>query len=164
MESDETPVYIPVEDVADLLGVSQRQATRYAKKVRTQQDGRRILFHRGDVKRLAQERDVKHDRPLAVHTEVIPPGRLLELITQQQHEITRISRDNGELAERLRTQVQRAEVADHDRQKLLEDKDETSRQMSQAQARADAAEAEVERLRATLERLRRSWWRRLFSK
>jgi HAMP domain-containing protein len=164
MDFDETPVYIPVEDVADLLGVSQRQATRYAKKVRTQQDGRRILFHRGDVERLAQERDVKHDRPLAVHTEVIPPGRLLELITQQQHEITRISRDNGELAERLRTQVQRAEVADHDRQKLLEDKDETSRQMSQAQARADAAEAEVERLRATLERLRRSWWRRLFSK
>ena len=164
MESDETPVYIPVEDVADLLGVSQRQATRYATKVRTQQDGRRILFHRGDVERLAQERDVKHDRPLALHTEVIPPGRLLDIITQQQQDNMRISRENGELAERLQAQLQRVEQAEQQHRQLLEDKDETSRQMSLAQSRADAAEAEAERLRAELERLRRSWWRRLFSK
>jgi len=164
MESDETSVYIPVEDVADLLGVSKRQATRYAEKVRTQQDGRRIMYHRADVEKLAQERGAKQDRPLAVHTEVIPPGRLLELITQQQHEITRISRDNGVVAERLRTQQQRMEQADHDRQKLLEDKDETSRQVSQALERAEAAEAEAQRLRLELERMRRSWWRRLFTK
>lgn len=164
MDFDETSVYIPVEDVADLLGVSKRQATRYAEKVRTQQDGRRILFHRGDVERLAQERDVKHDRPLALHTEVIPPGRLLDIITQQQQDNMRISRENGELAERLQSQQQRAEQAEQQHRQLLEDKDETSRQMSLAQARADAAEAEAERLRAELERLRLSWWRRLFSK
>jgi len=164
MESDETPVYIQVEDVASLLGVSKRQATRYAEKVRTQQDGRRILFHRGDVERLAQERDVKHDRPLALHTEVIPPGRLLDIITQQQQDNMRISRENGELAERLQAQLQRVEQAEQQHRQLLEDKDETSRQMSLAQSRADAAEAEAERLRAELERLRRSWWRRLFSK
>ena len=164
MESDETSVYIQVEDVAELLGVSKRQATRYAEKVRTQQDGRRIMYHRGDVEKLAQERDVKHDRPLAVHTEVIPPGRLLDIITQQQKDLERISRDNGQLAERLQTQQQRAEQAEQGQRKLLEDSDETSRQMSLTQARADTAEAEAERLRLELERLRRSWWRRLFSK
>ena len=164
MESDETSVYLPVEDVADLLGVSKRQATRYAEKVRTQQDGRRIMYHRGDVERLAQERDVKHDRPLAVHTEVIPPGRLLDIITQQQQDNMRISRENGELAERLKAEQQRADQAEQAQRKLLEDSDETSRQMSQAQARATTAEAEAERLRLELERLRRSWWRRLFSK
>jgi len=164
MESDETSVYIQVEDVAELLGVSKRQATRYAEKVRTQQDGRRIMYHRADVETLAQERGAKHDRPLAVHTEVLPPGRLLDMLTQQQHEIARLSRDNGQLAERLQTQQQRMEQADHDRQKLLEDKDETSRQVSLAQTRADAAETEAERLRGELERMRRSWWRRLLGK
>jgi regulator of replication initiation timing len=164
MDFDETPVYIPVEDVADLLGVSQRQATRYAKKVRTQQDGRRIMYHRADVEKLAQERGAKHDRPLAVHTEVIPPGRLLDIITQQQQDNMRISRENGELAERLKAEQQRADQAEQAQRKLLEDSDETSRQMSQAQARATTAEAEAERLRLELERLRRSWWRRLFSK
>ena len=164
MEFDETSVYIQVEDVAELLGVSKRQATRYAEKVRTQQDGRRIMYHRADVEKLAQERGAKQDRPLAVHTEVLPPGRLLDMLTQQQHEIARLSRDNGQLAERLQTQQQRMEQADHDRQKLLEDKDETSRQVSLAQTRADAAETEAERLRGELERMRRSWWRRLLGK
>ena len=164
MESDETSVYIPVEDVAELLGVSKRQATRYAEKVRTQQDGRRIMYHRGDVERLAQERDVKHDRPLAVHTEVIPPGRLLDIITQQQQDNMRISRENGELGERLKAEQQRADQAEQSQRQLLEDKDETSRQMSLAQTRADAAETEAERLRGELEQARRSWWRRFFNR
>ena len=164
MESDETSVYIQVEDVAELLGVSKRQATRYAEKVRTQQDGRRIMYHRADVEKLVQERGIKHDRPLAVHTEVIPPGRLLDIITQQQQDNMRISRENGELAERFKAEQQRADQAEQAQRKLLSDSDETSRQMSQAQARATTAEAEAERLRLELERLRRSWWRRLFSK
>jgi chromosome segregation ATPase len=122
------------------------------------------MYHRADVEKLAQERGAKHDRPLAVHTEVIPPGRLLDIITQQQQDNMRISRENGELAERLKAEQQRADQAEQAQRKLLEDSDETSRQMSQAQARATTAEAEAERLRLELERLRRSWWRRLFSK
>ncbi len=179
MESDETPVYIPVEDVADLLGVSQRQATRYAKKVRTQQDGRRIMYHRADVERLAQERGVKHDRPLAVQTEVIPPGRLLDIITQQQRELDRLNRDNG----RLQQQV---ETAEQQQRQLQLDTDETRRQLAEFEERAKAAEAtavEAERLRQELvaeletaatmrdaladevaQLLRRSWWRRLLGK
>ncbi len=164
MESDETSDYLHVEEVADLLGVSKRQATRYAKKVRTLQDGRRIMYHRGDVEKLAQERDVKHDRPLALHTEIMPPGKIADLLRETQTRNEQISRDNVQLTERLKAQQQRADQAEQQHRQLLEDKDETSRQMSLAQARADAAEAEAERLRAELERLRRSWWRRLFSK
>ena len=161
---DETTVYIPVEDVADLLGVSQRQATRYAKKVRTQQDGRRILYHRGDVERIAQERGTKHERPLAVHTEVLPPGRLLDILTQQQHEIARLSHDNGQLTERLQMQQQRADLVEQAQRQLTLDTDETRRQLAEAEARAKVAEAEAERLRLELEQARRSWWRRLLSR
>lgn len=185
---DETSVYIQVEEVSSILGVSLRQATRYASKVRTQQDGRRILYHRADVEKLAQERDTKHDRPLAVHTEVMPPGRLLDIITQLQHDNARLNHENGQLGERLLSQEQRADTAERTQRQLTLDTDETRRQRDKLEARAQAAEAEVERLRleqerreeaevraavaelerdrlrAELEQAQRSWWRRLFSK
>jgi hypothetical protein len=164
MSNDETDDYIPVELVAELLDVSRRQATRYAQKVRTQQDGRRILYHRGDIERIAKERDVKHDRPLALHTEILPPGRLVDLISQLQQENSRLNRDNGRLAGLLEVQQQQTRVAEQTQRQLAMDTDETRLHLVEMEARAKAAEVEAERLRAELEHARRSWWRRLFTK
>ncbi len=164
MDFDETPVYIPVEEVTDLLGVSLRQATRYAKKVRTQQDGRRIMYHRDDVEKLARERNVKHDRPLAVHTEIMPPGKIADLLRETQTRNEQLSHENGKLVAQLQAQQQRAEQAEQAQRQLVLDTDETRRQLVEIEARAKSAEAEAERLRLELDRARRSWWRRLFSK
>jgi chromosome segregation ATPase len=155
---DETPdaTFIPVEDVADLLGVSKRQAMRYAHRsdVQTQQDGRRILYRRADVERLAKERDAKHDRPIVPHTEVMPPGRLVDLIIQLQQQNAGLNQDVGRLRGLLETQ-----------QQLAEDAEQTRRQLAEAEAQAAAARQEASDLRAELERLRsHPWWRRLFSK
>ena len=147
MSHDETDDYIPVELVADLLDVSKRQASRYAEKVRTQQDGRRILYHRGDIERLAQEKGVKHNRPLAPHTEIMPPGRLVDLLAQIQQDNARLNHEVGRLTGLLEAQQQRAEIAE-----------QALRQLT------SASEAEAARLRAELDQARRSWWQRLRGK
>lgn len=161
---DETPVYVPVGEVADLLGVSQRQATRYASKVRTQQDGRRILYHRGDVEQLAQERGAKHDRPLAVHTEVMPQGEIADLLRETHAKNEQLNQQVGRLTGLLDAQQQRAQLAEQTQRQLSVDIDETRRQRDELEARAAAAEAERDQLRAELEQVRRSWWQRLFRK
>jgi hypothetical protein len=57
--SDDLDQYMPVEELAALLGLSPRQASRYgagdAPKLRTRQLGKRILYHRDDAQRLRQE-------------------------------------------------------------------------------------------------------------
>lgn len=163
MPHDETDVYIQVEDVASILGVSLRQATRYAKKVRTQQDGRRILYHRADVEKLSQERDAKHDRPLAIRTEVMPPGQIADLLKESQARNEQLSHDVGRLTGLLEAQQQRTQLAEQAQRQLALDTDETRRHVVELETRAKTAEAEAERLRAELEQARRSWWRRLFN-
>ncbi|GAC1362033.1 MAG: hypothetical protein NVS4B8_24400 [Herpetosiphon sp.] len=59
--------YLPVEDVAVMLKLSVRQAMRYKTwdgGMRTQRSGRRILFHRDDVSRLAAELGAEYRVPV----------------------------------------------------------------------------------------------------
>ena len=55
--------YITVEDAADILQVTPRQAHRYGggdhPRIRTRKAGRRILYHRGDVEALAVDLGVE---------------------------------------------------------------------------------------------------------
>jgi hypothetical protein len=65
------PDYIPVERVAQLLAVSTRHAHRACHKanVRTSKAGKRTLYHKLDVERLAIELGAEYR-----HVETIPPG------------------------------------------------------------------------------------------
>ncbi len=55
----ENPDYIPVEEAAQLLGVTTRQAARYGERVRTKRVGKRVLYHRDDIAQIAQERNLE---------------------------------------------------------------------------------------------------------
>ncbi|NNJ13339.1 helix-turn-helix domain-containing protein [Chloroflexales bacterium ZM16-3] len=65
--SDSTADYITIEEVAALLDLSSRQASRYGKgegaRLRTRQAGKRILYHRGDVESLARDFQVARTPP-----------------------------------------------------------------------------------------------------
>jgi hypothetical protein len=56
--------YISAAAAGEILGVSPRQAMRYgaSEKVRTILDGRRILYHAGDVRALAHEHQQRRQR------------------------------------------------------------------------------------------------------
>jgi hypothetical protein len=65
--SDSTADYITIEEVAALLDLSSRQASRYGKgegaRLRTRRAGKRILYHRGDVESLARDFQVARTPP-----------------------------------------------------------------------------------------------------
>ncbi len=122
--------WITVEEAARLLNVTPRHMHRYGQgnppKVRTQVAGRRTLFSRDDVERLADEQNA--DLKPRGHVDVLPAGELFDLVRQQQDQLMLLSRRIGELEGQLS-------------QRLLPDDERGLR-------------AEIVRLRAENERLR----------
>lgn len=143
-------VYIPVEQVAERLKVSSRQASRYGAKVRTQRAGRRILYHRDDVEQLADELGAEHRiPPPQPRTDLMPPGEFLQTIERQASQIAHLSREVGRLEGQLDSQRQQQHL-------LTQNTDELKAQLETVQTERDVLLDEVARLK------RRSWWRRLF--
>jgi small-conductance mechanosensitive channel len=157
---DEPPEehYIPVEEVAVILGVTIRQASRYADRVRTRKAGKRVLFHKGDIDAVAEEKRIedaargearKYEPPKS-KTELVPVGEMLDYlrerdakIDQQQQQLIAAARRIGELEVQLQQRLL-PEDAQHLRQRLAE------------------VEAQATQLHAELERKNKSWWERLF--
>jgi chromosome segregation ATPase len=173
--------YMTVEDAAAMLRVSIRTIHRNGEvgKVRTVNMGRRTMFHRGDIERLAEEMDAtkrpeRSQGPPPSRSELVPASELLERVWELQQRLEQaaitIGRLQGQLEQRLlpddernlqRRLIQAESERDHLRERL--EQMERERQLS----------AERDDLRDRLERLeqqqieeieaRRPWWRRLFS-
>jgi predicted DNA-binding transcriptional regulator AlpA len=82
MSDEDEDRYITVEEAAQILGLSTRQANRYgqgeAPRLRTRKAGRRLLYHRNDVLSLAKDLDVaRTPPPPPPQKEPPPPSPLL---------------------------------------------------------------------------------------
>ena len=61
---DDEGEYITAAAAGDILGVSYRQAMRYGAKgqIRTRTEGRRFMYHAGDVRALAEQQQSSRQR------------------------------------------------------------------------------------------------------
>jgi hypothetical protein len=108
--------YLPVETVAQLLAVSTRHAHRACHKagVRSSRAGRRTLYHRLDVERLAVElgaeyRTVETSPAPAVATEtaVAEPSTALVPYDALQRQLADVQSELAEVKRMLATLVER---------------------------------------------------------
>lgn len=115
MQDDEA--HISVEEAADLLRVSTRQAHRYGEqehggRLRTRKAGRRTLFHKGDVEALAAELGVEYKPPERPKTELVPAGEMLHYLRERDQQLNdvqqqlnramlQVGRLQGQLEQRL---------------------------------------------------------------
>ncbi len=131
--------YIDATAAGAILGVSPRQAMRYGAgedaPVRTSRDGRRVRFHAGDVRDLAQELEARKHAPPRPRAELMPIGEVFNYLRERDARIK-------ELEEQL-------SVA-HRRIGQLEGVQETIKLL-----RDELAELKGDR---------RPWWRRMFGK
>ncbi len=144
--------YISAREAGALLGLSPRQAMRYgegdAPRIRSQMDGRRLVYRRDDVLSLADELQARKRRtanaprrPLAIRGDSMPAGTMLDYLRERD--------------ERLR------EVQEQLNQALLTlGKQSTLLQGTQSlRDELDAVKRERDELQAQLRR--RPWWRKL---
>ena len=94
--------YITAEQAAQILRVTDRQARRYAAsgQVQSKRAGARVLLHRADVERLANELHA-YERPPPT-PQIVPQGELLQTIERLRVELQASSIRESALAERLR--------------------------------------------------------------
>jgi chromosome segregation ATPase len=165
--TDDTDEYITAVAAGAILGVSPRQAQRYGAdpeaNVRTRQEGRRVLYHAEDIRRVAAEREASQQRVIdATSHSMSRPNEWRERYDQAQAKLEAAAHTIGELEERLRQTTERHQERIHqleterDARPLLEDH-------TTLKAEHDALSREVERLRTELQRAQRPWWRRLFT-
>jgi multidrug resistance efflux pump len=149
--------YIPVEEVAEILQVTTRQAHRHGEgenaRLRKRKAGRRVMFNRTDVEALAADLGVL-DRPRAQRpkTDLVPTGEMLDYIRERdrrleeyQHQLIQAAAEIGRLQGQMEGQKRLAHEADNIKQML------------------DEVRAERDQLRAELAQ-RQSLWQRIFKK
>ena len=132
-----TDDWITVEDAAERLQVSTRQAHRYGQpplsRIRTRKAGRRMLFHLGDVEELAAELNVEAKPAPRPKTELVPVGEMLTYIRERDQQLS-------ETQERLnRAMLEVGRLQGQLEQRLLpEDADALRQQLQQAEQERDA--------------------------
>lgn len=143
--------YISVEEVAAIMGLSIRQASRYASKVRTERINQRVLFHRGDVMEQARLKGIEHEareraatyKPKVTKTDLVPVGEMLEYIRDRDRQLAEVQ-----------TQLNQALLEIGRLQGQLTEHQQLQQQLMDIQTERDE-------LKQTMERAR-PWWRRLF--
>lgn len=142
--------YISVEEVAAIMGLSIRQASRYAAKVRTERVNHRVLFHRGDILEQARLKGIEQEareraasyQPKASKTDLIPAGEMLEYIRERDRQLADVQAQlNQALLEIGRLQGQ------------LTDHQQIQKQLSDIQAERDQLKQVIQQARP--------WWKRL---
>ncbi len=151
--------WIPVEDVADILQVTTRQAHRYSEsgRIRTRKAGRRVMFHKEDVESLAADLGVlAQPRPQRPRADIVPAGEMLDYLRERdrrleelQQQLTSAAAEVGRLTGLLEGQ-----------RSLLEDAEGVRRRLAEIEAERDQLRAELEAARAT----QLPWWRRLLGR
>lgn len=148
--------YIPVEDVADILQVTIRQAHRYGEgsnaRIRTRRAGKRKMFNRADVMVLANDLGVlSQPRPNRPKMDLVPVGQMLEYIRERDQRLE-------ELQQRLISAA--AEIGRLQGQiemRLLPEDVLALRQ------KLEEVERDRDRLHNELRRKTLPWWKRLFA-
>lgn len=137
--------YLSVEDARRVLRVSARQVQRHAAsgRVRSRREGRRLLVHRDDVARLAQELGAVNRPAPAQEGEIVTEvGPLMDYVRELNAQLLVMTRRVGELEGQLQHRL------------LPTDEARLRQELADAQAHIKALEAENKRLQ-------RPWWRRL---
>ena len=108
--------YLPIERVAQLLAVSTRHAHRACQKasVRSSRAGRRTLYHRLDVERLAVELGAEYRTvetspapAVAAETAIAEPSTALVPYDALQRQLTYIEEELADVKRMLATLVER---------------------------------------------------------
>jgi len=143
MSNDE---WLSASQAATYLGRTDRQLRRYkeAGRVRTQNRGSRILYHKGDLERLRGELG-DDTPPQAVSTQVLPAGELLDYIKQQQDQIAQLSAQLGYLRAQL------------EQRPALEDTQATHDELIAERVRREASEQRIKKLEEQV--AKRRWFR-----
>ncbi len=150
--------WIPVEDAADILQVTTRQAHRYGEgdnaRIRTRKAGRRVMFHKEDVESLAADLGVLHaPRPHRAKTDLVPAGEMLDYIRERDRRLEELQQQlTGAAAE-----VGRLQGLLEAQRPLLEDTEGLRRRLAELEVERTQLQAELEAERAA----RQPWWRRL---
>ncbi len=164
--------YISVEEAADILGVTTRQARRYQHKVRSKVVGKRILLHRGDIAEQAglkdealQVRDeAQSHRERPPRAELVAPGEFLDYLRERESHTERLQQQLIQAAHRigeLETQLaqrllpQDAEVLQQQVFVLEQEREDLLQQHADLQQ-------ENMRLQAEVIRLSQPWWKRVW--
>src|SRR3712207_6802000 len=126
MTEQDNERYITAEQAAEILGTSPRTIHRYGEggQLRTRKSGRRIMFHAGDVHRLAEDFQTQRKGP--------DPDEVEQLRHQLQQATYRIGY--------LEAQLERRLLPDHEmqlREELI--KVRTERDLLQQQLQVTAA-------------------------
>ncbi len=139
-----------MEEVAAMLGVSIRQASRYASKVRTERVNQRVLFHRGDILEQARLKGIEHEareraatyHPKPQKTDLVPAGDMLEYIRERDRQLAEVQAQlNQALLEIGRLQGQ------------LQEHQQIRQQLTDIQAERDELKQVIQQARP--------WWKRL---
>jgi chromosome segregation ATPase len=164
--SNSTEHWIPVEDAAEILQVTTRQAHRYGEgpnaRIRTRKAGRRVMFHQEDVEALAADLGVlSQPRPQRQRADLVPTGEMLDYIRERDRQLLDLQQQlNSAYAEAGRlTGLLEAQRS------LLEDADGIRRRLAEIEAERDQLRSDLEAQRAELEAeraLQQPWWRKLF--
>src|ERR687885_1940504 len=169
--------YIPVEEAADILGVTIRQARRYQNKVRSKVVGKRVLLHRGDIVEQAGLKDealqargeAQSYRGRIPRAELVAPGEFLDYLRERESHAERLQQQLFQAAHRigeLETQLaqrllpQDAEVLQQQLLALQQERAQLAEERTQLQQQHDQLQQEHTKLQQELTRLSQPWWKR----
>jgi chromosome segregation ATPase len=143
--------YIRVEQVATMLGVTARYAHKACHKANVQQRqaGKRVLYHAGDVEKLAEAIGAAYRTPEPPAPEPEPEAQ--PIIPTTNDVLAATLHDQGEKLERAYHRIGYLEREIEQQQRLLPDDADEIRTRA---AVADHLQAENERLRAELDAAR----------
>ncbi len=149
--------YISVEEVAAIMGLSIRQASRYASKVRTERINQRVLFHRGDVMEQARLKGIEQEareraatyQPKPQKTDLVPAGEMLEYIRERDRQL-------AEVQERLQSQLNQALLEIGRLQGQLQETQQVRQLLADVQAERDELRKAIRRAQP--------FWRRWFGR
>jgi hypothetical protein len=161
--------YIPVEEVAVRLGVSIRQASRYAAKVRTQRIGQRMFYHRDDIEEQARLKGIEYQASLGKEAcrrteklprvELMPPGDMLDYLRDRDTQVAHLQQQLLQAVHRI------GELETLLQQRLLpEDADLLRRQLMESEADRTVLRTEMARLQTDHKRAVQPWWKKLFAR
>jgi len=162
--SDQQDDYMSAGEVAEYLGLSERQVNRYGAgerpKLRTERRGRRVFYHRMDVIDLGIQLGINKPRPTRPpKAEVMPIGEMLAYLRERdvalerrEHELLQLAAELGAVRQQLTGQ-----------RVLIDQANENARRLQEA---LEVTQAERDTLRERLAEVekpaeapkRRGWW------
>ncbi len=171
--------YISVEDAADILGVTVRQARRYQSKVRSKVVGKRVLLHRGDIAEQAGLKDealqarggAQNYRERTPRADLVAPGEFLEYLREReshaerlQQQLIQAAHGIGELETQLAQRLlpQDAEALQQQVLVLQQEREHLAAERNHLQQQHDQLQQEHIRLQQELLRVSLPWWKRIW--